>query len=258
MNLRPPHYIDKSFVGAVFAKEALKLFKDTVGKDLRSIGEKDPVAECGLLDTSMEDFVKRDVFGVGVTMEELVRNLDMRVTFQCDALTDDEFAEIQKSKTHGQGLLMTDMTVYTQEEYLSDLNDGVTALLGISHTERVTTYNERCRHVQTRARVVTLAIRQEDDFMGRYQSCILKLVARAYHGLRAKGFRVKVQYYSEEIELKILFEDDVWEWTSNDWERNLVVKNTFGIGAGTSPQRYVWAQLQEHLFQPPGNNALAI
>ncbi|CAG5156756.1 uncharacterized protein ALTATR162_LOCUS4551 [Alternaria atra] len=47
MNLRPPHFIDKSFVGPVFAKEALKRFKDTVGKDLRPIGEKNPVAEYG-------------------------------------------------------------------------------------------------------------------------------------------------------------------------------------------------------------------
>ncbi|KAG9186934.1 hypothetical protein G6011_10042 [Alternaria panax] len=256
MNLRPPHFIDKCFVGPIFAKEALQTFKDSVGKDLRPVGEKSPVAECGLLDTSMEDFAKKDVFGVGVTMEELVRNLDLRVNFQCDALTDDEFAEVQKGKVHDQGSLVTDTTEYTREDYLCDLNDGVTALLGIPPTERITTHNEHGRLIQTRARVVTLAIRQEDDFISRDHSAILKLVARAYHGLRPKGFTVKVQYYSEEIELKVLFEDDVWEWSVMDWDRNLFHKNTFGIGQGTSPQRYVWAQLQYHLFQKPDEDVL--
>jgi hypothetical protein len=256
MTLRPPHFIDKCFVGPVFAKEALKQLKDSVGKDLRPIGERNPVAECGLLDASMEDFVEKDVFGVGITVEELVRNLDLRVNFQCDALTDDEFAEIQKSKTHDRGSLGTGATTYTRDDYLKDLGDGVTALLNIPHTGRVTTHSEHGRHLNTRARVITLAIRQEDDFIWRDHSAILKLVARAYHGLRAKGFTVKVQYYSEEIELKLLFEDDVWEWTSDDWDRNLIWKNTFGIGSGTSPQRYVWAQLQEHLFRRPDNDCL--
>ena len=256
MTLRPPHFIDKCFVGPVFAKEALKQLKDSVGKDLRPIGERNPVAECGLLDASMDDFVEKDVFGVGITVEELVRNLDLRVNFQCDALTDNEFAEIQKSKTHDRGSLGTGATTYTRDDYLRDLGDGVAALLNIPHTERVTTHNEHGRHLNTRARVITLAIRQEDDFIWRDHSAILKLVARAYHGLRAKGFAVKVQYYSEEIELKLLFEDDVWEWTSDDWDRNLIWKNTFGIGSGTSPQRYVWAQLQEHLFRRPDNDCL--
>lgn len=261
MNLRPPHFIDRSFVGSVLAKEALKLFRDIVGKDLRPIDDEDPVSECLLLDTSVADFVRKDVFGVGFTMEELVRNLDLRVTFQCDALTDIEFYEIQKSKTLDQGSLTTDATAYTREDYLSEINDGVTALLGISHTERVTTHNEHCRHMQTRARVVTLAIRQEEDFGPTWDDPprFLKLVARAYHGLRAKGFTVKVQYYSEEIELKVLFEDDVWEWTSNDWEENLIRKNTFpGLADGNSPQRYVWAQLQDHVFRHPDNDSLTM
>ncbi|CAN9161978.1 unnamed protein product [Alternaria sp. RS040] len=260
MTLRPPHFIDKCFVGPVFAKEALKQLKDSVGKDLRSIGDRNPVAECGLLDASMEDFVEKDVFGVGITVEELVRNLDLRVNFQCDALTDDEFAEIQKSKAHNRGPLRTGATTYTRDDYLQDLGDGVAALLSIPHTERVITHNEHGRHLNTTARVITLAIRQEDDFIWRDHSAILKLVARAYHGLRAKGFAVKIQYYSEELELKVLFEDDVWEWTSDDWDRNLIEKNTFGIGSGTSPQRhveaYVWTQLQEHLFQRLDNDCL--
>jgi hypothetical protein len=264
-NLRPPHFIDRSFVGSVFAKEALKVLKDSAGRDLRPIGETDPVTECGLLDTSMRDFFCKDVFGVGVTMEELVRNLDLRVTFQCDALNDDEFPEMEESKesegseTDDEGPSSADKKVYTLEDYLSGLNDGVTALLGISHTERVTTHNEHVRHMRTRARVITLAIRQEEGFEWRDHSPLLKLVARAYHGLRAKGFTVKVQYYSEGIELKVLFEDDVWEWTENDWERNLIWKNTFpGLDAGNSTQRYVWAQLQQHVFRRPDNDESTI
>lgn len=253
MNLRPPHFIDKTFVGLVFAKEALKLFRDVVGKDLRPIDDKDPVAECLLLDTSVADFVRRDAFGAGFTMEELARNLDLRVTFQCDALTDSEFSEIQESKTHDQGSRTADATAYTREDYLSEINDGVTALLDISHTERVTTHNEHRRHMQTRARVVTLAIRQEEDLGPGWDhgSLFLKLVARTYHGLRAKGFVVKVEYHSEEVDLKVLFEDDVWTWTEDEWEINLFRKNMISYvqTSGNSSQRYVWAQLRDHLFR---------
>jgi hypothetical protein len=256
MNLRPPHFIDKSFVGPNFAKEALKQFKNAVGKDLRPISDKNPIAECGLLDTSMEDFVRKDVFGIGVTVEELVRNLDLRVNFQCDALTHDEFAEIQKSRVHDQRSLVADTAIYSREDYLRDLDDGVTALMSIPPTRRVITHDENSRHIQTRARIVTLAIRQEDDFIVRDPSPILKLVARTYHGLRAKGFTVKVQYYSEEIELNVLFEDDVWEWTDDDWKKNRIAKNKFGTGHSTSAEMYVWEQLREHLFQKPDEDVL--
>ena len=45
--LRPPHFVDKAFVGEQFAKEVLMQFRDGVGRDLRPTGERNPVAECG-------------------------------------------------------------------------------------------------------------------------------------------------------------------------------------------------------------------
>jgi hypothetical protein len=244
LGLRPPHFVDKAFVEARFAQEVLKRFKDAVGKDLRPVGNKIPVAECGLIDMCVEEFVKRDVFSVGITVDELARNMDLRITFQCDVLSD--------------------TVAEREDEYLQELNDNVTALISIPYTDRIITHKETCRHLQTRSRIVTLAIRQEYGFTDRNNvRSILKLVARAYHGLRDKGFTVKVEYYSEEIGLKVLFEDDVWGWTSEDWTANLEEKNTIsGYYAEQADIAHgflekVWTDIQEHLFQSRGARDLS-
>ena len=238
--LRPPHFVDKAFVGPKFAQEALKRFQDLIGKDLRPFRDRNPVAECGLIDVSMEDFAKKDVFGVGVTMEKLVHNLDLQVNFQCDDLASDDIADLQ-------------------DEYLAEVDSNVTTLISIPFTERIITHNENSRYLQTRPRIVTLAVRQEYGFSDRSNlQTILKLVARAYHGLRNKGFTVKVQYYSEEIGLKVLFEDDVWGWTSEDWTANLEQKNSLSeyhaehaLVAHTH-QESVWKDIKDYLFQSHG------
>jgi hypothetical protein len=239
VGLRPPHFVDKAFVETKFVREVLKRFRDAIGKDLRPVGERNPVAECGLIDMSVKDLVEKDVFCVGITVEELVRNMDLRINFQTDVLSD----TVAELKGH----------------YLEELNDNVTALVSIPYTDRIVTHNENSRRLQKRPRIVTLAIRQEYGFVdGNNIRSILKLVARAYHGLREKGFRVKVQYYSEEIGLKVLFEDDVCGWTSEDWTANLKQKNTIGeysaehIDIAYDFQECVWKDIRDHLFQSHG------
>ncbi|EDU40184.1 hypothetical protein PtrSN002B_011507 [Pyrenophora tritici-repentis] len=237
--LRPPHFVDKAFVGEQFAKEVLIQFKDGVGRDLRPTGERNPVAECGLMDTSMEEFVKKDVFGLGLTLEELVRNLDLRISF----LPDD-----------APSLVMTD----DMKAYLSAAHDSVTALLTIPCTNRIISHNERHRLFQERARIITLSIWQEENFEDEFHIHMLKLVARAYHGLREKGFTVRVQYNSESIELRLLLEDDVWEWTEDDWRTNLSARNALTTLANPIASRQssrlqpiVWKQIRDHLFPAP-------
>ncbi|KAE8873880.1 hypothetical protein CFE70_001895 [Pyrenophora teres f. teres 0-1] len=234
--LRPPHFVDKAFVGEQFANEVLMQFKDGVGRDLRPTGERNPVAECGLMDTSMEEFVEKDVFGLGLTLEELVRNLDLRISF----LPDD-----------APSLIMTD----DMKAYLSAANDSVTALLTIPYTNRIISHNERHRLFHERPRIITLSIWQEDNFEDEFHSHMLKLVARAYHGLREKGFTARVQYNSESIGLRLLFEDDVWEWTEDDWRTNLAARNTLTTPANPVTSRQsrrlqpiVWKQIRDHLF----------
>jgi hypothetical protein len=245
LGLRPPHFVDKAFMETKFVREVLTRSKDAAGKDLRSVGDRNPVAECELIDMSVKDLVEKDVFGVGITVEELIRNMDLRVSFQTDALRD--------------------TVVELKDEYLKDLHDNVTALISITYTDRIITHNENSRHLQTRPRIVTLAIRQEYGFTDRTNlRSILKHVARAYHGLREKGFRVKVQYYSEEIGLKVLFEDDVWGWTSQDWTANLEQKNTISeyyaeqADIANNFQERVWEDIKYHLFQPHDARELAL
>jgi hypothetical protein len=246
LGLRPPHFVDKALVGASFAREVLERFKDTVGKDLRPVGKRNPVAECGLIDMDVEDFVKKDVFGVGITVEELARNMDLTINFQCDALTSIEVADCQ-------------------DRCLENLGDNVTALISIPYTDRIITHKENSRQLQTRPKIITLTIRQESGFTDRDDiRSILKLVARAYNGLREKGLTVKVQYYSIEIGLKMLFEDDVWGWTDEDWTLNLEKKNTIsGLSnehAGVAHRflEYVCEDIKGHLFQSHGARGLQL
>ena len=236
--LRPPHFVDKAFVGEQFAKEALMQFKDGVGRDLRPTGERNPVAECRLMDTSLGEFVNKDIFGLGLTLEELVRNLDLRINFIPDAVP---------------ALLMAD----DMNAYLSDVDHSVTALLTIPYTNRIITHNEHSRHFQTRPRIIDLAICHEANFEDELLMCMLKLVARAYHGLRAKGFTVKIHYRSEVIKLGLLFEDDFWDWTEDDWRVNLTARNTlitprFPITSRKRRlQAIVWKQIRDYLFEAP-------
>ncbi|KNG48679.1 hypothetical protein DDE82_002675 [Stemphylium lycopersici] len=246
MHLRPPHFIDQVFVGPIFAQEVLKSFKDTVGKDLRPVGERYPVAECGIFDGFIEDFVKKDVFGVEMTMEELTRNMDLRVTFQCDVLDDEDAFKDTESK---QDLV---------EEYLSMLENAATALLSITPSDRVITHTEDSQHVEIRPRIIALDINQESNFLGDYFVRILRVVSRIYNGLRSKGFTVKVRYYSEAIKVKTLFEDDVGEWTDADWRGNLTRKNALGASAsssGSHSRAHVWSQLRRHLFEDGSSQA---
>jgi hypothetical protein len=215
----------------------LKRFKDLIGKDLRLVWDRNPVAECGLIDVSMEDFARKDVFGVGFTVEKLVRNLDLRVNFQCDALTSDDIAELK-------------------DDYLTEVGDNVKALISIPYSDRIVTHNENSRYLQTRPRIVTLAIRQEFGFSDRSDlHSILELVARTYHVL---------QYFSEEIGLKVLFENDVWRWTSEDWAANLEYKNTLSDYHAEHAlmahiyQERVWKDVKEYLFQSHGARELEL
>lgn len=243
---RPPHFVDKVFVGPTFAKEVLKSFKGTVGKDLRPVGERYPVAECRLFDSVIEDFVKKDTFGVGITMEELTRNMDLHVTFQCDVLADEDVLGDTEEKRD------------ELEEYFSVLEDAAAALLSITPTNRIITHTENSRHVEVRPRTVTLVIGQESGFLDDGFLRILEIISRVYHGLRRKGFTVKVRYYSEAIKLKVLFKDDVWEWTYADWKDNLTQKNVLRsntTSAGNHSRAHIWSQLRRYLFEDSSSNA---
>lgn len=235
-NLRPPHFVDQVFVGKPFAIEVLQWFKDSVGKDLRPHSTQNPVSECLLIDASMEAFVNKDVFGVGMTVEELTRNLDLNIDFQCDAL------ESEKNETLG----------VQDQKYLADLEKGVSALLSIPCTERMIIYDQSCRNVTVRPRIVTFAIRQECCLSIKATLVpILKLVLRAYNGLKKKGFVVKVRYHSEELGLKVTFDDATPTWTDEDWRRNLQEKNVSRVERGevdVEKQALAWTTIREEVF----------
>lgn len=235
-SLRPPHFVDHAFVGKPFAVEVLKWFKDSIGKDLRPQGTQNPVAECLLLDASMEAFVNKDVFGVGMTVDELTRNLDLNIDFQCDALESED----------------NDAECLTLQNYLCALDKGVSALLNMPYTQRMIIYDQTRRNVIVRPRIVTLAVRQE-CFTSIQATLvpILKLVLRAYKGLKTKGFTVKVRYHSEELGLKVTFDDTTLSWTEDDWRENLQEKNVSRVERAevdVEKQALAWTTIKEELF----------
>ncbi len=237
--LRPPHFVDQALVGREFASEVLKSLKDSVGKDLRgrASGTADPVAEVYVLDASLLAFVEKDVFGMGRTMEELCKNLDLRIAFQCDVLEEggDETPKEEK------------------RIYLAELDEGVDALLSIPYTERIIVHDGSSRRLQVRPRIVTFVIRQESaDDLPDSLAPFLKLVSRAYSGLKEKGFIVKIQYHSDEIGLKVTFEADVWTWTDKDWQTNMKDKNVSKVEPEEQDAERVaevWGYLRDGLFR---------
>lgn len=245
-NLRPPHFTDQAFVSKAFAIEVLKRFQDTIGKDMRLKDNRMPIAEFSIIDSSLEAFVRKDVFGIGKTIEELVRNLDLQVDFQCDALEYDD--ELQPNQTKRLAV----------QEYLDELENGVSALLGLPYTERMILYDLHSRHVVNRPRTVTLVIRQECAVnIENNLVTVLRLVLRAYKALKTKGFTVKIRYRSEEIGLNVTLEDDVLAWTDKDWQTNLKEKNLSRVDPAEwdlERQTLVWARVRENLYNEDGDN----
>ena len=250
-NLRPPHFVDQAFVSQKFATEVLKRFKDSIGKDLRPLAnQKSPVREFHMLDASVEAFVQKDVLGVGKTMEELVRNLNLRIDFQCDALEDDDAVD--------DGSPPTATNEVERRKYLAELHEGVAALVAIPYNERTVIHDGHSKRLQTLPRTVTLVIRQESAINTQDSLMpILNLVRRAYKGLRGKGFTVKIQYHSDEIGLKVVFEDDAWAWTDDDWRVNSRDKNISKVEPEDRNQEKlaeVWGCLRKVLFTTKPND----
>lgn len=250
IDLRPPHFVDQAFVGYQFAREVLLWFKDAAGKDLRLDGDKNPVAEFSLIDESLKDFVDKDVFGIGITMQELVQNLDLRINFQCDSVDNDELESLL-AKSDGIAMGPMGKRGSLAEQHLADLESGVEALCRMPCSHRTIVHDGLSKRVVSRPRIVTLVIRQE-CLSHMALIAILKLVTRAYHSLRKKAFTLRVQYHSEEIGMKILFDDDVWTWTEEDWSTKLNDKNTLDVVnvsiEDSAQQAVVWRHFKDILF----------
>ena len=258
-DLKPPHFVDQAFVGADFAREVLVRLQDTVGKDLRH-GEGSPITEFSLIDASMEAFVKKDAFGVGKTMEELVRNLDLRIIFQCDVLDEDEgVTSVDEEADKLERLECQKASELARQENLAELEDGITALLGIPCSNRITIHDGQTKRLSSRPRIITLVIRQECAInISNSLVPILRLVARARQGLGETGFKVKILYHSDEIGLKTLFEEDVWTWSDKDWKENMKEKNLCRVDPeewDLAKQADVWEQIRNVLFNVEADGA---
>lgn len=251
--IRPPHFIDPAFVGTQFAKENLKLFRMMMGKDMRLENDKNPIAEFTLMDESAEDFVGKDAFGVGMTMQTLTDNLDLCVNFQCDSMdfgpNDISFLDAV-SEGYDATSISTESVSRTESHitrrHIGDLHTGVLALCTLSFSNRVIIQPQRV----DRPKIVTIVVRQE---FSSYKALMitLQLITNLYHSLKKKGFVLRVQYRSEEIGLKVVFGEDVTTWTEDDWRTNFTDRNTSQADQSMEnvrQQRVVWNMFKKTVF----------
>lgn len=248
--IRPPHFIDRVFVGEQCAREILRLFRKIIGKDMRSEDKRNAIGEFALTDESAKDFMAKDVFGVGVTMQRLTDNLDLCVNFQCDSLdhdTDDVSSQrALDSRTQAASLTAESAESADRKQHLENLKIGVLSLCALPCSNRTIVLPQRI----VRPRVVTILVRQE---CCSYKALvdILDLVKCLYRELKKKGFVLRVRYHSEEIGLKVLFEEDVWTWTEEDWRTNFPSRNTSRAFRSTNKflqQRLVWDRFEKMVF----------
>ncbi|EOA82133.1 hypothetical protein ACJQWK_05382 [Exserohilum turcicum] len=248
---RPPYFVDKAFMGPVAAREILECFRDVVGRDQRPDDSGNlPDDQCTINDLSILDFVTKDVFGVGMTMEELTRNLNISIQFNADYMFEPEsLEEMQNSMASTRG-----SNIGKRSEFYAKLNGYATAFIGIPATNRIITADEITSDLYVGPRLVTLEIFDESDCSDSALPDISSLVVRMYKGLRANGFEVNIRCLCDFIQLNVQFEDDVWGWTDADWENKLPGKGWFADYLEDSvieTRTRVWLQLREYLF---GNN----
>ncbi|KAL6706464.1 hypothetical protein ACN47E_005403 [Coniothyrium glycines] len=250
--IRPPHFVDPIFVGKICAREVLEQFRDTTGRDMRPDYDRNPVREFALTDESMRDFMVKDVFGVGITMQALVQNLDLCVNFQCDSLDFEAFENaLDPSNTPLKAWRGSQADLLV--EHLADLDAGIKALCNMPYGHRMSVRSER---INLRPRNIALVVRQEqvENRSNEALMAILPLITRAYHDLRDKGFALKVQYHSEEIGLKVTFEEDVWTWTEKQWQANIVEKNISRAEQSakySQHRRLIWDAFKRTVFVSP-------
>lgn len=251
--IRPPHFVDPNFMGEKGVREILEAFRAVLGKDMRPNGDKNAIAEFALMDESANDFVEKDVFGVGITMQTITDNLDLCVNFQCDSIDyeQDDISLVDFLSGGSETIRSSTENNSTREharirQQRVTLRSGITALCTIPSSSRTVVVPRRVN----RPRVMTIVIRQECSSY-RALVAILALVHSLYYSLKEKGFVLKVRYLSEEIGLKLLFEEDVCDWSSENWLTNFTTWNTSRVIQSTEnvpQQRLVWSLFENMMF----------
>lgn len=137
----------------------------------------------------VEDFVTGDAYHVGITREELFRGTDLQINFWF-VLYDKE-AEWLENKDK------TDAEIASTSKFLMEI-----PFKGL----RSITFDIDC------PRLLEHPINL---------SCVLKATSPAFHGLRDKGFSVRLRYKHGELMINWDFGVAVWDWSAEEWLSNL-------------------------------------
>ncbi|KAF2706555.1 hypothetical protein K504DRAFT_59034 [Pleomassaria siparia CBS 279.74] len=173
-----PHFIDTNLVGHQLAAEIIESGRKVAGSYLFHYHVR-----AG----ELEDFVTADPFHVGITREQVFRNMDLLVDFS-EFIVKDAW-QWEKNK---------DVT-------MKQLQSAVDLLMKIPLGKP--------RHIMFEIQHCF-----EHPFnLGN----VLRMLCPAFIGLRDKGFDVRLWYKHHELDIEWQLGMAVWHWTPDEWRENL-------------------------------------
>jgi hypothetical protein len=154
--------------------------------------------EINILHDEVEDFVTDDAYHVGITREELFRGMDLNIEFWLVLF--DKDTEWLKNKDKVDARIAT----------------ALKSLMKIPFKEPQTiTFDIGC--VSLDEHPINL------DY-------ILKAISPAFHGLREKGFSMRLRYEHVELMIEWEFGVAVLDWSAEEWLSNLRQREDEDIG----------------------------
>lgn len=225
------HFFHHEFVGHFFANELLERFRDTVGEHFASKGydhaQRNPNVNLAHLAT----FMDKDYFGIGKSMEELSRSLDLTIEI-------------------GYNHIEHDYMSWPRYEIMniSELSKTISPLLKIPAVRRGNVFGEaHAGAAYANARRINLRIYDnfDEEPEVEYLKPIVRLVVRLCRRLREKGFLATFQYRNDAQEIGLTYEaeDRQVDW---DHHHQLFVESQIETAPGQRAlSEHVWSLFKE-------------
>lgn len=200
-----PHFVNCNFMGKQFAREVLESFQAVAGGYIMDF--RVPANELG-------DFIGSDAFHVGITPEELFREV---------------FLEIMLGNfVYGDGKVYA----LVESQITTKLKEVAKLLLSIPYApEREITFN------------ITHALERTVNLRD-----VLRILKPAFQGLKEKEFEVKLHYICYNADIDWKFGRDTWEWSAENWQDNLEDLGDLNVGLGSGAfsralSPYLWEDI---------------
>jgi hypothetical protein len=205
----PEHFFHPRFVGMQFTTEILERFRDTIGQiqgwpiDDSHVHVRVDVADINL-------FLDRNRFGVGLSMEELTRDITLIIDFNYSHL-----------------YLGTSQPYDMKGLSFSEMCDAASIIPRILCTEQTNRQSGNDYSRSPAPRAVNLVIRTErsPELDNRILTPIARLVVSIWYRLLAGGCDSSIHFTFTDYE-NIEFPASTQNWTLEDWNENWEIRFT--------------------------------